>query len=442
MAIALIADTVKQHERSLFLATQSAISHTVLIITTQSDYGGVPRHIRDLLKAFRYKLPGEQTRVTEKTYSGTQIEFYIASPTDKPFGPLFKKLAASHTKISNSGFTLSDFFAIWRLVQKEEIAVIHSHGYSAGLHSRLLGVLTRFGRQISLVLNKINIRVKVIHSPQIIHTFHGLPQVKSKSSTRQIWLGRILSHTHFISIFTSQVERNAAWKYGFSQENSETYVVESAIDFERFQGRDRLAFQDQSEIVSEFILNDSRTRLKIGTFLRPDHKKGPDRFLRFVQDHRSLADFSCVGTSRSELKKFGDVPPWLEVIGTLDEPAPWLQDLDIYLSMVRTDDLPLGVLEAMAAGTPCILSEIPAHRNFKMAKAALLYDPQNPESLLKEIESLRNDGNLRREILKNSRTLIHEQYTLSLLREHLAAIYAPRVSSTMGSNVESESAKS
>jgi glycosyltransferase involved in cell wall biosynthesis len=49
---------------------------------------------------------------------------------------------------------------------------------------------------------------------------------------------------------------------------------------------------------------------------------------------------------------------------------PWLQASDFLISASHTEGLPNAVLEAMACGLPCILSDIPAHREI------LDYQPQ------------------------------------------------------------------
>lgn len=131
-----------------------------------------------------------------------------------------------------------------------------------------------------------------------------------------------------------------------------------------------------------------------------------------------------MGISKDELGAYGEVPAWLEVLGKVDEPAVWLQDLDVYISMARTEELPLGVLEAMASGCLCVLSEIPAHRDFKMTKSALIYDPAKPETLAREVDLLKNDSALRDVLLKNSRHLIHTRHSLDLFKEKLTGLYS------------------
>ncbi len=383
------------------MPTRSALSRTVLLITARSDHGGGPRHILDLLRAFQ----------------GQHFEFFIAAPDQEPYGPKFKSLAIETVEIPHRGFSLRGFLKIWDLVQRESIDVVHSHGRGAGLYSRPLGLLTKVAKFFCDNMTWLIKDLPEIHVPKIVHTFHGIHREKTPVGRMKLAIDQILAFFDFTPVFVSQSERGDAWKYGCARETREGFVIENAIDFTRFVGRNRLAFKNDS---SE---NATRKLTKIGTFLRPDPAKGPDRFLNFVRENRTLGHFSCVGITKDELGAFGEVPAWLEVHGRIDEPAAWLQDLDVYVSMARNEGLPLGVLEAMASGCLCVLSEIPAHRDFKMTKSALLYDPSKPETLAREIDFLKNDSALRDTLLKNARILIHSRHSLSSFQEKLSAIY-------------------
>lgn len=392
---------MRNQRRYSGMPTRSALSRTILLVSARSDHGGGPRHVLDLLRAF----------------NGQHFEFFVAAPQQEPYGPKFKSFAIEMVDIPVSKFSTTAFWKIWELVQREKIDVVHSHGSEAGLYSRPLRVVAKIAKFLFDRLKWLIADLPEIHVPKVVHTFHGVRREKTSLGRISLALDQALSFTDFTPVFASQSERNDAWKYGCARESQEGAVIENAIDFTRFIGRNRLAFKNDSQ--------ESATRklTRVGTFLRPDHSKGPDRFLNFVRDNRTLAHFSCVGITKDELGAYGEVPAWLEVHGRMDEPAPWLQDLDVYVSMARTEGLPLGVLEAMASGCLCVLTEIPAHRDFKMTKSALLFDPSKPETLAREIDFLKNDSALRDTLLKNARLLIHSRHSLDVFKEKLTVIY-------------------
>lgn len=55
-------------------------------------------------------------------------------------------------------------------------------------------------------------------------------------------------------------------------------------------------------------------------------------------------------------------PDCLQLVGTLTDIRPFLAGLDVYLSASTYEGLPNAVLEALASGLPCVLSDIDAHR--------------------------------------------------------------------------------
>lgn len=369
----------------------SAVSQTerprrVLLITARADNGGGPRHILDLLQAMK----------------GSGVEFSIASPNQAPYAERFRPLTRSFVEIPARRFSLRSFLALAKFAKINEIDVIHSHGRGAGLYSRLLGLA---------------LRTQMKRAPRVIHTFHGIHREKSVMGRVKLWLDRILALTPFTAVFVSQNEKREAFEYGCAIEGRECHVVDNAVDLSRFIGRDRLAFDEEAQ----------KSGLRFGAFLRADPAKGPDRFLRLVRELRSTdlgkSFWKCAGVTRDELKAFGEIPAWLECSGLLKEPADWLQSLDVFVSTARNEGLPLGVLEAMAAGCFCILSDIPAHRDFKVAKAALLFDPSDPTSFVNEVSYLRNDSALRETLQRNARQLIRSRHSLDVFREKLERVY-------------------
>ena len=75
------------------------------------------------------------------------------------------------------------------------------------------------------------------------------------------------------------------------------------------------------------------------------------------------------------------------------QPSWWgmLQGAIALVSMSRFEGQPNVVLEAMAAGCPLIVSDIPAHREFLDEESAILISPNNPDALAEAITSLLSD---------------------------------------------------
>ena len=345
----------------------------VLLITARADHGGGPRHILDLLRSL----------------DGRGIEFYIGSPDQEPYGPQFRSLTKKFFEIPPRSFSPFAFIRLLRVVRRSRIDVIHSHGRGAGLYSRLLGLLT---------------------GVRVLHTFHGIHRDPSLKGRVKLFVDRALSYFPFEPIYVSENEAREALAFGSVREGVVGYVIENAVDETRFKGRTRTPFSSQ--------------QLRIGAFVRDDIVKGPDLFLNLARDFGDAGQWTCVGITRVELSDYGQVPETLELVGLLKEPATWLMNLDVFVSCARNEGLPLGVLEAMAAGCLCILSHIPSHANFATSEAALLFSPEDPISFLSALSCLKNESELRATLLAKSHTMIESCHSLASFAGKLDRAYS------------------
>jgi len=72
------------------------------------------------------------------------------------------------------------------------------------------------------------------------------------------------------------------------------------------------------------------------------------------------------------------------IMGSTNEPIRWAQCADVYLSCSEFEGMPLGPLEAVGCGVPCVLSDIPGHKF--LAAFAELFDREQPDLAARLIE--------------------------------------------------------
>ena len=100
---------------------------TIMFITGRTDSGPALKHMIDLIN------------MSKK--AGLRV--FIACPTNPPFGFEFKKLADKLVVIPSRKFSLASLFYLRERIKKYEIDIVHSHGRTAGVYSRLLGRMTK-----------------------------------------------------------------------------------------------------------------------------------------------------------------------------------------------------------------------------------------------------------------------------------------------------------
>lgn len=107
---------------------------------------------------------------------------------------------------------------------------------------------------------------------------------------------------------------------------------------------------------------DKRIYLALGTLIaRKNNKVAIEAFNRMKLDNSALV-FVGEGNEDSMLKEMANGNPDIIFTGATKTPLDYLQACDILISCSLGEGLPNTVLEAMACGLPCILSDIGPHK--------------------------------------------------------------------------------
>lgn len=113
---------------------------------------------------------------------------------------------------------------------------------------------------------------------------------------------------------------------------------------------------------------------------------GLDAGLRVVGDGPELANLH----RRTIELGVRPVVDWYGAVWRRDLVAPLLEQADAFVSASRFEGMPISVLEAMGAGVPLVLSDIPAHRELA-GDAALYFAPDRPRHLADQLVALAGD---------------------------------------------------
>lgn len=86
------------------------------------------------------------------------------------------------------------------------------------------------------------------------------------------------------------------------------------------------------------------------------------------------------GEGRPALEDLEHSRPWLRLAGQVGNPAEFLRPCHGFLLPSRAEGMPLALMEAMAAGLPCVVSDLPSLR--AMAGNAVCYAPARSPAAL------------------------------------------------------------
>jgi glycosyltransferase involved in cell wall biosynthesis len=118
-------------------------------------------------------------------------------------------------------------------------------------------------------------------------------------------------------------------------------------------------------------------------------------------------------------------PDRVHVIGHVPyaQMADWYRAADVCVSVASSDSSPRSVWEAMASGTPCVLSDLPwVHEQIEHEREALVV-PIDARAVAAAIRVLLEDRELAAAMAGRARRLVAEHHSQTAAMDRVAAAY-------------------
>ena len=290
------------------MTTQAADPRT-LHITGRSDHGGGPEHLYQLVQVI-----------------GDAGSTLIACPRKGVYWSRYAELlGADHLiHIPHRRFDPATVLRLVREVRAQKVQVVHSHGMSAGLYARLVGLMT---------------------GVPVVHTFHGVAVGRGWKQRIHGVVELILSRWTRIGIAVSLGER-AVIERQYPCHRGRIVVVPNGIAL----GSGVTPVKESQEVV------------RVVGFSRNNQQKHPELVAgileRCTPEICARMEVHLYGEGLMDSPQLRDAQARglpLHLHPPTDDPQAELARAHIYLSTSRWEGLPIALLEAWRAGT-CVMA--------------------------------------------------------------------------------------
>lgn len=300
----------------------------------------------------------------------------------------------------------SDFFSIvntYKILKKEKPDLIHAHSAKGGVVGRIVGFL---------------LGIKVLYTPQAFSYLSTNNEIKRK-----------------IFLF---IEKALTFKgnYLLASSNSEK---DRAINEVKYKKRNVLLFDNcinSIEQIKKLTIDKTWPDEYICTVGRPSYQKNIELMIHVINEVRKEKDIHLVlmgvghhSDKLDDVKRLIDEFKLNKSVTLID----WTERDNIfniinnskfYISTARYEGLPYSIIEALALGKPCIVSDCDGNRDLvKNEYNGFVIENEDIQKFSEKIKLLLNNNILLQELSKNAIDSFNENYNIQRNIKKLEEIY-------------------
>ncbi len=148
----------------------------------------------------------------------------------------------------------------------------------------------------------------------------------------------------------------------------------------------------------------------------------------------ALQDLAYYDQLRALISRLG-LTNNIRFLGHVDPAFSLLQSSDVFCHLSRTDGLSNALLEAMAAGLPCVLTRVGGNPEVvEDGRSGFLVAPGDPENSAGRVLELLRNFEMRRRMGERGSALIQERFTANHMVNRLVALYDELLRGKAGAN--------
>lgn len=288
------------------------------------------------------------------------------------------------------------------IIDENDYAIVHCHTPVGGMLGRLC---SRKARKRG---------TRVIYTAHGFHFFTGAP-LKN-------WLlfypaERLLAHWTDLLITINQEDEGRAKRFSAGQV---ALVGGVGVDLSRFNPpADR---REMREMLG--LAQDAKVLITVGEHSK---RKNHQAVLRAAAKLQDIQVLLCGwGDGQSELEALArelNISERVHFLGFRQDVPAVLAAADAFVFPTLHEGLPVSLMEAMAAGLPCVVSNVRGNADLiEVGEGGFLRDPMDIDGMAADLQQLLADEALRSRMGRHNQTAV-EPYALPAVLEQMAALY-------------------
>ena len=283
--------------------------------------------------------------------------------------------------ISSSGGVAIRFYAAlaWQLIQnRQQYDLVHCH--TAGLTG--LWVAAICSLLSKPVLLKLTAEGELLQQVAPVQSTQHHVRALMKSGLRRLIVKLSISSTWTHIVALTQGGGDEARACGAAH----VHVIPNGIDQKKYAINAERVVERSIPVRFGYA---GRLTAEKGTHLLADAFDSLLAMQASVQLHFAGSGARQLQSSEEKIRVLiNHWPEAIQHVGTVTDTVNFLSQLDVYISASTYEGLPNSVLEALASGLPCVLSNIDAHREMAVLNpdaSIYFFEPNDLNSLVEAV---------------------------------------------------------
>lgn len=318
------------------------------------------------------------------------------------------QLYDSHTY--RSIFNLKDniiaYKNLMKILKNNDIEVIHCNTPIGGLIGRICGK-----------------KAKIKHIIYTAHGFHFYKGAPFINNTLFKWAESLMAHWTDVIITMNEEDYQAAQKFKLKPGGKVFYVHGVGIDTEAYK---KVKVNEKKKRVELGLNDDDIIFISMGDLVKRKNYKTAIKAIKKTNNSKVHYLICGVGPEMDNLTKLSKslgIDKQVHFLGFRSDVNELLKISNIFLFTSLQEGLPRSLMEAMASGLPCVVSDIRGNRDLIIeGKGGYLVKKNNVDEYAKRINELIQNRELRIQMEKENIERI-KAFSVKKVKKRIEDIY-------------------